>query len=352
MLAFKTIESLPLNERLSDVSAAVLRAELTRYGLAIHAMEASVEPDLEINEDPRAQSVDGRSVARLLVTQAAILAHEGELDSAIQACLGSLHVARVSGAGPDIGWLSRSIAIRTRALTVLQRILAQGEPGDVALTRAQNELEEQLETPFLLTGLRVERAREHASLLGFGVIVENPPPDTVGSRGSMLRYMPFTRLWIDANRCVDLECFNEAIRIAELPMPRDADWDAWRDRIDLAARNWFLALGVQELPWTGQFVETCARHRSAFAATIALIAAERLRQRTGEWPTSPSAIDRSILGDPLNDPRTGAPFRFVHEDGQFKVLGCGSLGEDAVLAAAWDPELRGQRATPELSKAN
>jgi hypothetical protein len=67
------------------------------------------------------------------------------------------------------------------------------------------------------------------------------------------------------------------------------------------------------------------RYEAALGATAILIAAERHRRKSGDWPASIAAIDPVFLPNPLLDPYTGQAYRMERHDGQFLIY---SVGEN------------------------
>ena len=98
------------------------------------------------------------------------------------------------------------------------------------------------------------------------------------------------------------------------------------------------------------------RYQAELGATAILIAAERHRQKTGDWPASIAAIDHNILPNAPLDPFTGKAFLMLRHDGQVVIYSVGPnlddeqgatnknrsvrSGPDDVSARAWDVKLR------------
>ena len=105
------------------------------------------------------------------------------------------------------------------------------------------------------------------------------------------------------------------------------------------------------------------RYRALLGSTAILIAAERHRCATGQWPAAIAEIESQFLPSVPVDPYTGEPFRLLHRDGQLIIHSVGANLRDEqgsynvrksatdvlddVGAVAWDPSLRGQPAPPE-----
>jgi hypothetical protein len=108
------------------------------------------------------------------------------------------------------------------------------------------------------------------------------------------------------------------------------------------------------------------RYQADLGATAILIAAERHRRKTGNWPASISAIDRDILPNAPLDPFTGGAFHMERHDGQLVIYSVGlnledehgkeakrgnPAGPDDISARAWDVSLRGRKQQPVLESA-
>jgi hypothetical protein len=79
-----------------------------------------------------------------------------------------------------------------------------------------------------------------------------------------------------------------------------------------------------------------SRYQSGLGATAILLAAERHRCKTGDWPAAIAAIDPGILPSPPVDPYSGQAFRMEHRDGQILIYSIGPNRKDE--HGAFDPE--------------
>ena len=78
-----------------------------------------------------------RCVARLLQADAAIRAHDGDVDGAIDSCRALLNTGRSIGDEPFLISQLVRIAIGRTATIAARRVLGQGEPSDASLARLQ-----------------------------------------------------------------------------------------------------------------------------------------------------------------------------------------------------------------------
>jgi hypothetical protein len=382
--AFDRLETAD-NVRLDDAVADTLRTELHTYQEAVwlawtaadyprgrHALQLG--PTLLDTPLPETQAA--RGAARLLSADAAIRAHDGDLDGALDSCGAILGVARSIGDEPfTISQLAR-IAMGMVALNSTQHVLGQGEPSDGALERVQTLVLDERTYPLQLYALRGERAVtvELIRRIGAGELpiaalsegaaaLEPARPRIIISGGG--------RLWFDNQRAVALEWMNEAVDIARRPAAAQAPlWDAWQANLDRLRKSWYgpyiATLPMLLLPALNASGTAHARYQGALGAMAVLLAAERHRRRMGDWPASIATIDPDLLPDPPVDPFSSQAFRMERRDGQFVVYSIGPNrkdehgafdrrrhmdgGLDDVVAAAWDVALRAQTSeTPRKS---
>ena len=87
---------------------------------------------------------------RLLVADAAIRAHDGDCDGALDSCRAILGTARSIGDEPFLISQLVRFAIDAVALKSVRRALGQGESSEAALARLQNLLTDELAQPLML----------------------------------------------------------------------------------------------------------------------------------------------------------------------------------------------------------
>jgi hypothetical protein len=167
----------------------------------------------------------------------------------------------------------------------------------------------------------------------------------------------------DHQRALALEWTNELVSIARQPAvkrpPLFKAWEAEFYRVKATRLASFTAaFPMFMMPDFNSAEKALDRYQAVQGASVVLMAAERQRGRTGEWPESVAAIDRDLLPDPPIDPFSGGPFRIERRDGRFLVHSVGPNlkdergafeakrwldgGPDAVGTGAWDLALRGR----------
>jgi hypothetical protein len=378
--AAKASERLPAiadNERLDDVTAEALRGDLAKYDQAV-AIARSVADyrrgrhELEIGrtiiDTLLTETQAARPVARFLAADAAIRAHDGELDGALDSCRAILGTARSIGDEPFAISQFVRIAIGSVAMRSSVRVLGQGEPSDAALARLQSLILDELDQPLLVHGLRGERAglvelirRLGAGEVPISALSEGGPPFDLTGPGSKIA--PWGKLWFDQQRAVALEWMNDAVAIARRPdSEHPARWNALQANIDRVRRSRFgpytAMLPILLVPPVSTSSSAHARHHCELGATAILLAAERHRRKMGDWPASIAAIDQTIMANAPNDPFSGEPFRMERRDGQLLIYSIGPNlqdehgaydpkkwtkgGPDDTGASAWDVPLRRQ----------
>jgi hypothetical protein len=232
-----------------------------------------------------------------LLTDARLRAEEGDLTTALADCRAIFQASRTIGDEPTgISQLVR-IAIRAVGASLLERLLAQGEPPADGLAELQRWLEAEEPEPLLLIVARGERAM-------YEKIVEY----TFGGMPS------YERLYLSLNpavspmktRAVGLRYFNECVEAAKLPEDqRPARLPTLMD--DPKAVPVMVGLLA---PAVDKIARACARSHAQMRCAIATIAAERFRRDKGRWPAAPDElVQAGLLKAWPNDPFDFRPVR-------------------------------------------
>ena len=371
---FSRLEATPGNTRLSDAVADSLRSEMKALADAVRLARTlegyrlgrhEVELGPTIQDTRLRETQDARIVARLLVVDSAVRAHDGDLDGALDSCRAILGAGRSIGDEPFlISGLVR-IAIGSVALQSARRVLGQGEPSEVALARFQATVLDELAEPLLVSPMRGERAAYTELILRVSegelpisaLSGDAKPPQSIPRPSDS----PWTKLWFDYQIAVYLEWMNKAVSIVQAPAAEQPPrWKAWQANVDAVRRTqiglYTATLPILLCPGLEASGTALSRYQADLGATAILIAAERHRRKTGAWPASIEAIDPSILRDAPVDPYSGQPFRMEKGDGMLVIHSIGPNGKDErgdydpkrwpkggrddVGARAWDAALR------------
>jgi hypothetical protein len=378
---FDSLHNSPTNFRLSESLEKPLRDELKKYDKAVTLArslvryprgrhELTIAPAVIDTLLPHVQGT--RGVARLLVASAVIQAHDGDISGALDSCRAIVAAGRSIGDEPFLISHLVHIAIGESALDATWRVLGQGEACDAALAALQELLLDEMKQPLLLTGVKGERAvlteiirRLGSGEIPFSALSDSGPSGRDGPPGAVA---PWGKLWFDQQQAVALERMTEAVAIARRPVhQRPALWRVWEAEAErlkqspVARYTDFLPLMLA--PAVATASSAFSRYQTDLAANAILVAAERHRKKTGQWPESVAAIDRTILRNPPADPFTGESFRMEHHDGQLFVYSIGPNGTDEhgtydpkrwmrgeaddAGAKAWDLSERGRKALAE-----
>jgi hypothetical protein len=316
---------------------------------------------------PGLQSV--KDMARLLAADSAIRAHDRDFDGALDSCRAILGAARSIGDEPTALSQLVRIVFENESLRAIRRVLGQGEPSDRALAQVQELLLNELDAPLALDALRGERGiyvevtrRLAAGQITFDELSQDR--STFDPNRPRDRVSPWFKLWLDHQQAVTLEWMNDARAIEHRPDAFRAPlWDEWQQHFNVPQNSmtfWLTLLPVKVFPALRAMAAAAARSRADLGATAILIAAQRHRKKTGNWPESIAAIDPAILPKPPADPYTGADFRIERRDDEILIYSVGANmrddhGEfdkqprykgapDDITARGWDVSRRGRAA--------
>jgi hypothetical protein len=344
MLAFDLIATTESNVLLDDERAATLREGLEAYPEAVElartiADYARGQHEIELTpaliDVSLQETQDARTVVRWLEVDAAIRAQDGDLDGAVDSCRAILGVCRSIGDEPFLISGFVRIAMGTIAMMTTRRVLAQGEPSEAALARLQADVLAEAAEPLLLRGYRGERAGldEIIRRVGHSEIPIVWLSRTASPDDPIPPVAPWGKLMFDSQRAVGLEWMNTVVSIARQPpyerAPLLKAWEAEMDRVKNSRLGTVAAtLPLLMMPPMTSAASADGRFQGELGAMAILLAAERHRRKTGDWPDSGDEIDPAFLPERPVDPLTGRPFVVERGDGQILVHSVGPNLED------------------------
>jgi hypothetical protein len=368
--AYAQLQALAANVRPDPTIARVLRSELKARETAVAVARTvagyprgrhELVLATIVTETSLRETQEARRVARLLVADAAVRAEDGNVDGALESCRAILATARSIGDEPTLISTLVRISIDELATKSIGRVLGQGEPSDTALAQLQAIVLDEHAHPVLLTGLNGERAMLDEVIRR--VEQGRVPLAAVIPGGTAVRVFTNLTGGLGGQRALTLEWMNEAVAIARRPtFEQSALASRWNARIsDFAQKRWTPLSGILALnltPGTSAAVTAFLRSRAELGATAILIAAERHRRQTGDWPASIREVNAGILPQPPADPYNGRPFHIERRDGQLRIYTVGMNGNDEhgeddpklrlrggpddIGTKAWDPKMRRQ----------
>lgn len=257
-----------------------------------------------------------RQAVYVLQADAALRAHEGDLDGAAQSCQAMLNTAAAFDGNPClIGCLVR-MAEQTIAVQAIERTLGLGMVSEAELKKLQEMLQREAETDGVLTALRGERAANHE--MYFNVKSGATTISKLirgGQKGSLVESGAAARM-LDAFPGVILKYYPDylrtlsaSVRASKLqPHERTAELA----KIDRSVRENGNVLSRLMSPATVKVSEASMRSQAYLRCSITAIAAERYRLRHDAWPkTLDELIKEGLLAKVPTDPYDGKPLRYL-----------------------------------------
>jgi hypothetical protein len=281
-----------------------------------------------------------RLVATLLELDIALLLHQKEMANALISHRALLNAGRSIGDEPVLISSLIRIAIDRKAVRSLERIVAQGEPGQGALDEAQKALQEEIDTPLFLIGLRGDRAGWNHLLTN---IETGKMPFLQALRFSdrrdkrdeaswwdpLTEFLAFSMVLRSHGRLLQFE--TKAIEAAKLPPSRR--YQALRE-VQATFNNEFpvddrsLTMARLLLPAFFKVSEAEQRVHSSLACAVAGLGAERFRLQHRRWPESLDEVVKvGFLKEVPLDLFNGQPLRLRRARDGVVVFSVGQTGE-------------------------
>ncbi len=303
-----------------------------------------------------------RTVVYVLQVDAALRAHEGDLDGAAESCQAMLNTA---GAFKDhpllIGCFVR-VAEQAIAINAIERLLGQGTVSEPHLKNLQELLQRDADDDGLYQALRGERANVHQVYLNVrdGKETVTQVLGQFGRKGASTEEAVIG--WaLDTFPNVVLKDYpdflrmmNARVRACKLePGPRD---DALQI-LDEEARTKGNLLMAMLFPAVAKASEASRRSQAGLRCAIVAVAAERYRLSHGAWPGSlDDLVKDGLLATVPTDPYDGKPLRWkrtptgaiVYSVGRDRIDNGGNFNRGNVMADGadfgfelWHPKMRG-----------
>ena len=344
--AFDESGKTPSNVKLSDSVARTLRDELKTHEKALRVARSlanypqgrhALLIGRAVYDTMLPHTQGARTAGWLMAADSALRAQDGDIDGALDSCRAICAAGRAIGDEPILISQIVKVAIGEVALKSTWRALGQGEASDAALARLQELMLDEMAQPLLLIGAKGERAmlvevirRLGAGELSIEEFSDNRASDASSPPGEV---EPWFKLWYDHQQAVALERMSEAVLIARRPIDlQPALWGGWEAEADRMHADPLMrytgAFSLSLMPAVSRASSAFSRYQTDLAANAILVAAERHRRKTGKWPVTVAAIDRTILPSAPVDPFTGESFRMEHRDGEIVIYSIGPNGED------------------------
>ncbi|QDU19124.1 hypothetical protein [Urbifossiella limnaea] len=296
------------------------RAAFLRPDLADHGYVALTVPDNPyMTLLPHAQNT--REVFEILEVDAKLAAFEGKPDRGVGSARAGLVACRALGDEPFLISQLVRIAGASIAATAGMQVLAWGEPrDDKELAAFQAALRAEADVPYLLNGLRGERATLDRVFEGLenGTIA---PGDFVGMAGGSDGKNPLVapgfalyKGLLPGDRAMALKLYTEMIDAAKKPPHEQRkalaavklpDGDPYRIQYVVTKLT---------LPAVSKVGDASIRARATLLTASAAVACERFRLSRGRWPESLAEIPADVLPPLPPDPYTGGAIQYQKTD--------------------------------------
>jgi hypothetical protein len=282
-----------------------------------------------------------RRVGDLLTLDAIRFAHEDKAEDALASCRAALINGRSASNEPSLIWELVAIAGERMAWRVMERVLAQGQPGDGALSACQAALGDESSQPSQLPAMRGERAFQFEVI---GWIVKGDTERLASSGDNVLaptlksvvgRNVHWLQVgWLQENQGVNLEFMTEAVEAAKLPIeeqiPRFQELDR-RAKEELWASEWPMGryfIARAPIPAVVKVAQGFHRTEAERRCAISALAVERYRLAHKSWPDSLGQMVPGFLPKVPTDAYDRQPLRFRRLEDGVVIYSVGPDGKD------------------------
>jgi hypothetical protein len=328
----------------SVAAAAAVRAELAKLAPAVAEARRladlsegrySIDADVAdgIAQPPRHQVLN---VANLLAYDARRRAQDGDADGALASCRAALNAGRSVGDEPFL--ISQLVRQGCEHLAVgnAERVLAQTEPSDAALSQFQTLLEAEEAAPLLLVAFRGERNSVSRAVAAF----RPGSPSIWQATGAAVPALdgsdPRSPNTVKVQRAAVIHFLNRLVEQAKLPPERQGPGLEQ------------LKAGIKGDPEVVSALEVFVRYAVSFRGSqvslrcaVAALAAERYRRDKGRWPDRLEELtEAGYLTRIPTDLYDGRPLRWRRQDAGAVAYSVGPGGRDYGSPTGKDPSFR------------
>ncbi len=272
-----------------------------------------------------------RYVGSMLRYDAILRAHKGDVAGAIHNIEAIFHTGRAVGDEPFLICVLIRMSIDKVAVGAIERTLGLGHATEHEMRDIQAYLSEQAQVPYLLIGVRGERAGFDRLFEGIqngslSVSEFNPIIGPAGWSNPLEKVLLlYTRLTIKARRADLLDRMTDAVEVGRLPTEKQqAAFKDWSAKVDNLGTFSVTYLILQPLP---TIAEGHIRHLATLRTALVGVAAERYRLANGHWPAALTDLVPRFLDQVPTDPYDGLPLKLKQDDGAFIVY---ALGADRI----------------------
>lgn len=277
---------------------------------------------------------DPRVAVNMLKWDAALRSQDCDLDGALDSCRASLNAERSYGDDLlDIHTILRASGHAKALKGGLERVLAQGEPSEVALARIQEALEQVIAEPRMLHAARGERANIDKLFESYESGETSLDSLLDGLLGAKLTtgYQRIDRITarfalgsVTQRRAEVLEYNNRMVEMRKLPIERQG---AEFDRLHRSTKKESMFLRT----WTASesvVFDRSIRDEIGLRCALIIVALERFRRIHKRWPDSLESLVPDQLKNVPTDPFDGTPLRYRRNQDGVAVYSIWPDGQD------------------------
>jgi hypothetical protein len=263
-------------------------------------------------------------------------------DQALRVVRAQLNLRRLYGDEPLCSSQSSRARLGMSAARLLERALGMGMPN-ARLAELQAEFAAEANADLFRIGVRAHRAMldrafrdcaaDNASPMELVGCYMMPAPGQhhpLQVRYDLWNYSPH----LTADHAVSLETLTQLLAVADLPEQQQHAALAAVPRPPHDGRH---LISNEQLYHVVQLHETVQVSQARIRCAVVILAIERYRLLTGEWPPSLAAIPKAILTEVPSDPFSGKPLLYVRRNDSVTVYSVGFDGADdrGILRIGW-----------------
>jgi hypothetical protein len=302
----QSIILLPPPMELNGKQQAALKNELQKAAPALKEARRLLHvsrgryPSTESLEAGGGDYQESRRIAKLLHLDSVLQAQEKQEDEALATPVAIVNAGRSIGDEPSIFAQMVRMSCQMALIAQIERVLAQGEPGENALQAAQQRLENEANQPLLLIGVRGDRAQCFQNL----------------ERMDNLFWHGYLR---EAFR-MQTKCVEAAKAPSEKQLVAARKLKSEASSLNPVTLLWFFSFE--------EFLKNSLRNQAWLRCTYVGLAAERYRLAHNRWPDALAALVPEFIHEVPVDPYNGSPLKYRRLDDGVVIYSVGPDDQD------------------------
>ncbi len=344
------LDGYPANRELDEKRFTLIRESLKNYERALTMAESlkgyprgntRIVLALDYVSTRYKHPQECRSAFRLLELDIEQVLHQGRPSEAVAMIHACLHAGAALRDDPTLISQLQRIAGRLVAGQRTERLLGMAEISENELKQLMDHFQAEQDGNLLVPGFRGERAALHfffenlesdkaslADVIASGGFATDNQPDS-SLRSAANRYRP--RLYED--HAFMLQTMNEAIRIAQLPLPEQHQgWKDWDHKVRKAKADSFEAkrnvVSFLLFPALSKVATRAIQDKAWVSCILTALASERFRLANKRWPKDLQELCLTYLKEVPIDPFDGKPLKFAQSEDGIVIYSVDKDGRD------------------------